>query len=610
MESVSINFLYESESVMIQCTRDEYMKSAFQKFLIKLNKDIKNIYYLYNGTTINPESKLKEINNKDNEINLIVVSEEEKEQGELKYSKDIICPTCGENCILNFKDYKIQLIQCENNHEMDDILITEFEDTQKIDESSIICNDCQNVNKLNSHENKFYKCCTCQKNICPLCKNKNHNQHIIIDYDYKSYFCNTHGEKYNYYCEKCNKNLCDLCEHDKDHHLTQLKSLMKNKNEILETNEKLKNNIDILTKEINEIIGKLNKIKNDLELYYKITNNAINNYDIKNKSFQTLTNIININQNNKYLLETIERINNNKYFEDKMKYINEIYKSFITKKYKNEIIVEYKVDSKEEEIKLFSHSFAYNNRYNYEMIVNNKKESLKQYLNIRYLHIIDNKIQIKLKEEGEVTDLRNMFKDCTSLLSLKDISKFNINNVTSLVGIFDGCSSLSSLPDLSKWNTENVTDISSMFDGCSALSSLPDISNWNTKNIKNMKELFQECSSLSSLPDISKWNIENVTDISWIFNKCSSLESLPDISKWNTGNIIDLTCIFQYCSSLKSLPDLSEWKTVNVKDISGLFSECTSLNSLPDISRWNTDNVEDMKYLFYHCSSLESIPDI
>ena len=237
-----------------------------------------------------------------------------------------------ENCILNFKDYKIQLIQCGNNHEMDDILVTEFKDTQKIDESSIICNDCQNVNKLKSHENKFYKCCTCQKNICPLCENKNHNQHIIIDYDYKSYFCNTHGEKYNYYCEKCQKNLCDLCEHDKDHHLTQLKSLMKNKNEILEANEKLKNNIDILTKEINEIIGKLNKVKNDLELYYKISNNTINSHDIKYKSFQTLTNIININQNDKDLLKKIENIIDNKYFEDKMKYIKVLLQKDIKKK--------------------------------------------------------------------------------------------------------------------------------------------------------------------------------------------------------------------------------------------------------------------------------------
>ena len=139
--------------------------------------------------------------------------------------------------------------------------------------------------------------------------------------------------------------------------------------------------------------------------------------------------------------------------------------------------MEYKVDSKEEEIKIFGRSFVDNNRYKYEMIVNNKEKSFNHYLDLSYFDIIENKIQIKLKETDEVTDLTNMFKECTSLLSLKDISKFNINNVTSLAGMFDGCSSLSSLPDLSKWNIENLTDISFMFNECSALSSLPDISN-------------------------------------------------------------------------------------------------------------------------------------
>ena len=33
--------------------------------------------------------------------------------------------------------------------------------------------------------------------------------------------------------------------------------------------------------------------------------------------------------------------------------------------------------------------------------------------------------------------------------------------------MFRGCSSLSSLPDISKWNTSNVTNMSNMFSGCS-----------------------------------------------------------------------------------------------------------------------------------------------
>ena len=52
-----------------------------------------------------------------------------------------------------------------------------------------------------------------------------------------------------------------------------------------------------------------------------------------------------------------------------------------------------------------------------------------------------------------------MFSGCESLISLPDISKWNINKGIDMFGIFDGCSSLISLPDISKWNTNIVTDM-------------------------------------------------------------------------------------------------------------------------------------------------------
>ena len=48
--------------------------------------------------------------------------------------------------------------------------------------------------------------------------------------------------------------------------------------------------------------------------------------------------------------------------------------------------------------------------------------------------------------------------------------------------------------------------MSYLFFGCSSLKSLPDISKWNINNVTDMHALFTKCSSLSSLPDISKWN--------------------------------------------------------------------------------------------------------
>ena len=68
------------------------------------------------------------------------------------------------------------------------------------------------------------------------------------------------------------------------------------------------------------------------------------------------------------------------------------------------------------------------------------------------------------------------------------------NNVIDMQSMFKGCSSLISLPDISKWDTKNITDMYSMFEGCSSLISLPDISKWDTKNIISINNMFNECS--------------------------------------------------------------------------------------------------------------------
>ena len=52
--------------------------------------------------------------------------------------------------------------------------------------------------------------------------------------------------------------------------------------------------------------------------------------------------------------------------------------------------------------------------------------------------------------------------------------------------IFRDCSSLISLPDISKWDTQNVTDMSFIFDQYISLISLPGISNWDIKKVKNI----------------------------------------------------------------------------------------------------------------------------
>ena len=43
--------------------------------------------------------------------------------------------------------------------------------------------------------------------------------------------------------------------------------------------------------------------------------------------------------------------------------------------------------------------------------------------------------------------------------------------------IFNECSKLLSLPDISKWNTNNVYKHNNVFDNCSKLQNIPNIFN-------------------------------------------------------------------------------------------------------------------------------------
>ena len=47
-----------------------------------------------------------------------------------------------------------------------------------------------------------------------------------------------------------------------------------------------------------------------------------------------------------------------------------------------------------------------------------------------------------------------------------------------------------------------------MFRGCSSLESIPDISKWNSNNIINMSNIFSGCITLFEIPNLPKWNTD------------------------------------------------------------------------------------------------------
>ena len=127
------------------------------------------------------------------------------------YSKEIICPECGEKSIIDINDYIIALYGCNNKHLIKNISINEYIKTQYIDQSLIKCNKCNN-NKSESYNNEFYKCITCKMFLCPLCRNTHDKAHNEIKYELIKYICDIHNCRYNSYCEICKSNICMECE--------------------------------------------------------------------------------------------------------------------------------------------------------------------------------------------------------------------------------------------------------------------------------------------------------------------------------------------------------------------------------------------------------------
>ena len=635
MEEIILNFIYNGKEINMPYNGNEYIKDILRRFAEEVNKNREDLYFLYNGQLIDENLILEKINiNNDNKLKILVfddINKNKDDKKKIELSKDIICPRCGEICIIFIEDYKINLIECYNGHYIGNILFNEFNETQIIKEK--LCYYC-NKNRDETYQNQFYKCNKCNIYLCPLCKishNKDFKEHIIIDYSPKKYLCKKHSENYISYCNECHKNQCESCSliHDKNHFIYYFKDLIQIDNEENHLNE-FDTKINFLKEQINDMKIILDKFMNNINIYYNIYKNVIKNHS---KDYQLLINQKNLNKSSEIFLKDINDIIE----ADITKKFPIIFKMFEKMTIKNEIKIKYKINKNCDKIRIFGDRFVKNNKNNYLMFINESKYDLNSFINLKEIKLKDSIFELKLKEIKDSTNISYMFNECNSLFSLSgekrwntsnitnmsylfyncfsllnlpDISKFITNNVNDMSFMFDNCCKLLNLPDISNWETKNVSKMNGMFHLCLCLAKLPDISKWNTSSVINMSMMFNGCSNLLTLPDISKWNTYNVTNMQMMFKKCSKLKSFPDLSKWNTSNVIDMSFMFDSCSNIDKLPDLSTWNTCNVTHINSVFQLCKSLSSLPDISNWNTNKIIDMSYIFFYCESLTSLPDI
>ena len=245
------------------------------------------------------------------------------------------------------------------------------------------------------------------------------------------------------------------------------------------------------------------------------------------------------------------------------------------------------------------------------------------------------------------------FKNFTFLKQIEGIENLNTENVKDMRDMFYDCSGLISL-DVTHFNTENVTSMSSMFNSCRGLTSL-DVTHFNTANVKNMSFMFSSCNKLKEIYVSDKFVTDDVIDSEYMFSYCGSLsgdidwtsDKATDKTYAKTGGgyfrdkaydnrpwvkYADGTLTFR-CGYKKTLGEneyelnsgekLPKWYThdteiskvvfeasfANARPTScyAWFQDFKNLTQIEGIENLNTANVTDMSYMFKNCSNLAKL---
>ena len=390
---MKISFNHNGEVLTSQSIdTKEKVKEIFLK--CKKDADINSLIFLYSGSEIDGNIIIGKIINRNDlerkKMNFIVLNKNNESNPCWINSKDIICPQCKESAKIDIKDYKI-FFQCtKGGHNIGNIFLKNFENTQKIDISKIICDECKTNNKANSYKNLFYRCNNCKINLCIQCQNKHQNinpTHNFINYDDKNYICELHNEKFGAYCKTCEKNICLFCKKQhKIHELINYEDILPDLNDEKINIDKLRNVINEFKKVINDLVNRYNKIIENIEFYYEINKKLYNSINNKNINYEILYSFNKMNDI-KIKSDMNESCKDN--INKRIEKLNEIYDKMSNKTNNNELsnfIINKSDNQKNYQYQNNNRINKYNNQIPEQVYFLNSNDTNNQNGNNNYLH--------------------------------------------------------------------------------------------------------------------------------------------------------------------------------------------------------------------------------
>ena len=162
-------------------------------------------------------------------------------------------------------------------------------------------------------------------------------------------------------------------------------------------------------------------------------------------------------------------------------------------------------------------------------------------------------------DTSNITEMNEMFRDCTSLTHL-DLSGFNTSKVTSMFRMFDTCPNLTHL-DLRGFDTSKVTSMFSMFAYCRELKTLY-LSDFDTSKLTNMYQMFESCTKLTNIP---KLNASNVINVHNFVNDCTRLTDFGGLENLGQAYLTTQSANYSnYKLELSRSSGLTEQSLINV----------------------------------------------
>lgn len=178
---------------------------------------------------------------------------------------------------------------------------------------------------------------------------------------------------------------------------------------------------------------------------------------------------------------------------------------------------------------------------------------------------------IDIEQWGDIewSSMRGAFRFCVNLdITATDVP--NLDGVTDMEDMFINCSTLNGPPNIGDWNTSTITSMESMFEN--ALSFNQPIDNWNTSAVTTTTYMFRNASAFNQ--PIANWNVAAVTNMAQMFENATSFNQ--PINDWNTAMVSNMRLMFNNATSFNQ--PLDAWNVSRNLNMTEMFKNAVSFD--------------------------------